>query len=57
MSNKHEKSMNISTSWTQPWPTVVIDDVQLEMLVLDMLFDEEDTSTAVDMLNSIGICT
>lgn len=49
--------MSFSTSWTQPWPVEVMDDIQLEMLVQDLLFDEEDTSEACKMLNSIGIRT
>ena len=52
--------MNTSTSWTQPWPGVqvdIMDDVQLEMLIQDVLFDEEDTSIAAEMLNEIGIRT
>jgi hypothetical protein len=57
MEPKQQKLMSISTSWTQPWPVEIIDDVHLEMLLQDMLFDEEDTSTASKMLNSIGIRT
>jgi hypothetical protein len=57
---ENKQPMNISTSWTQPWPAMgveIMDDVQLEMLIQDILFDEDDTSIAVGMLNEIGIRT
>ena len=60
MEPKRFQPMNISTSWTQPWPTIgleFMDDTHLEILVQDMLFDEEDTSIAEEMLNDIGIRT
>jgi hypothetical protein len=53
--------MNVSTSWTQPWPDTHwaerMDDVQLEILIQDMFFDEADTTVAAQMLNQIGIRT
>ena len=57
MEGDKKQIMNLNISWTQPWPVEVMDDIQLEMLVQDLLFDEEDTSEACKMLNSIGIRT
>lgn len=63
MSQDWKQPMNINISWSQPWPGAQqhwiesIDDVQLELLVQDMLFDEEDTQLASEMLNQIGIQT
>ena len=62
MEPKRVQPMNISVSWTQPWPTQQswverMDDTQLEILVQDMMFDEDDTALACEMLNRIGIRT
>jgi hypothetical protein len=60
MEPKRMQPMSVSTSWTQPWPAMGIefmDDIQLELLVQDMLFDEDDTVLACELLNSIGIQT
>lgn len=57
MDGNKKQPMNISISWTQPWPVEVMDDIQLEMLVQDLLFDECDTVIACEMLNRIGIQT
>lgn len=57
MESKRAQPMSIGASWTQPWPVEIMDEVQLEMLVQDMLFDEEDTVVAINMLNRIGIRT
>lgn len=57
MEPKRIQPMNTSASWTQPWPVQIMDEVQLEMLIQDVLFDEDDTRIASEMLNNIGICT
>jgi hypothetical protein len=61
MESKKFQPMNISTSWTQPWPGAPwaeqMDDVQLEILIQDMFFEETDTTVATQMLNQIGIRT
>lgn len=61
MEPKRAQPMNVSTSWTQPWPDTHwaerMDDVQLEILIQDMFFDEADTTVAAQMLNQIGIRT
>ena len=57
MDGNKKQPMNSSISWTQPWPVEVMDDIQLEMLVQDLLFDECDTVIACEMLNRIGIQT
>ena len=60
MEHNRMQPMNINISWTQPWPTAsveLMDDIQLEMLIQDMMFDEDDTAIACEMLNRIGIRT
>jgi len=66
MAQDWKQPMNINISWSQPWPGIQhrdahwieqMDDVQLEMIVQDLLFDEEDTRLASEMLNRIGIQT
>lgn len=56
------KTLSMGTSWTQSWSKEyitqsIMDDTQLEIIVQDMLFDEEDTAQACRMLNEIGIRT
>ena len=59
---KRMQPFNISVSWTQPSPVQPhwveqMNDIQLEILIQDMLFVEEDNSLAREMLDQIGIRT
>jgi hypothetical protein len=56
MMDKDPKIFTISTSYTQDWPQYM-DSTQLEILISDLLFDEDDTRLAAKMLNLIGIKT
>lgn len=62
MEPRNKQPMNISVSWTQPWHAPQhwvehMDDTQLEIIIQDMMFDEDDTDLACEMLNRIGIRT
>ena len=62
MESKQVQPMNIQVSWMQPWHAPQhwaerMDDTQLEIIIQDMMFDENDTDLACEMLNQIGIRT